>query len=374
MGAASTKLMKAGLSVLHATRIGAALAPLSRGQGVIFTLHSVRPEPPLAFEPNRILKVTPEFLDTAIHAVDRAGYDIVSLDEVARRIERQGAGRPFATFTFDDGYRDNRDYAYPIFKKHGFPFTIYIPTDYPDGDGDLWWLVLEGAIRKATRVRVLLGGVERMFDTADVAGKHDAFKQIYWSLRPGPERDLRATVRRIAEDADFDTTTLCRDLVMSWDEIRALAADPLVTIGAHTRRHFAVGKLSDEEARAEISESVARVARELGRPCRHFSYPYGDAASAGPRDFAIAAELGLATAVTTHKDVLRRTYAMTGLPRVSLNGDYQQARYVEAMMTGVPFLAFDAARAANKQLSRLVSGARSLIPLAPAARPDAAST
>ncbi|MCC7254158.1 polysaccharide deacetylase family protein [Hyphomicrobium sp.] len=368
-------LTRTALSALHYSGLGALLAPLARGKGVIFTLHNVRPEPPEPFAPNRILKVTPEFLETAIESVRGAGYDIVSLDEAARRMS-VAAPAPFACFTFDDGYRDNRDYAYPVFKRHGLPFAIYVPTVYADGEGDLWWFVLEQAIRKADQLRVVLGGVERRFETRTTEQKDAAFDAIYWTLRAGPEIELRATVRKIADAAGYDPSRLCRDLIMDWDELRALAADPLVTIGAHTRRHFAVAQLSEDEARAEIAESVARIERELGRPCRHFSFPYGDAGSAGPRDFAIARSLGLATAVTTQKDVLRARNALTGLPRISLNGDYQEARYVRAMMTGVPSLALDTVKASLARV-RGLRGARgpekAVASGAAATRPGAAS-
>lgn len=372
----ATTLMRMGLTLLQGTGLGAALAPHARGKGVIFTLHSVRPEPPQPFEPNRILKVTPAFLEEAILTVREAGYDIVSLDEVAARLKSDAPSRPFACFTLDDGYRDNRDYAYPVFKRHEVPFAIYVPTQYADGRGDLWWLVLETAIRKASRVRAELADGERVFDTATTEGKERAFCQIYRHLRAGPEHALRAAVARIAAEAGYDPSTLCRDLIMDWDELRALAADPLVTIGAHTLSHFAVAKLPEDEARAEIAGSVARIAHELARPCRHFSFPYGDAASAGPRDFAIAAALGLETAVTTRKDVLRAGCAATSLPRVSLNGDFQQARYLKAMLTGVPFLAFNAAKAALGRMTparKGVDGGVTAAVLA-AGRPGAASS
>ncbi len=374
MGSTTTNLMQKALSALHVSGIGRLLAPVTRGKGVIFTLHNVRPEPAQAFEPNRILKVTPQFLEAAIETVRQAGYDIVSLDEAARRLKSAGATTPFACFTLDDGYRDNRDYAYPVFKKHGVPFAIYIPTAYADGDGDLWWFVLEEAIRKVDRLEVVLDGTPRVFDASTPQAKDRTFYDIYWPLRDRPESELRAAVQKIAEAAGYDPSTLCRDLIMNWDELRALAADPLVTIGAHTRGHFAIAKLSEEEARAEIAESVARIERELGRPCRHFSFPYGDAGSAGPRDFAIAKSLGLETAVTTHKDVLRSKYGMTGLPRVSLNGDFQKPRYVGAMMTGLPFLLFDTAKAGLRNLRKILKAGWKRAPVdAPVTRPGAAS-
>lgn len=346
----TTTLMQAALSGLYYTGLAALLAPRTRGKGVIFTLHNVRPEPPQPFEPNRILKVTPDFLETAIETVRKAGYDIVSLDEATRRLKTDGPTRPFACFTFDDGYRDNRDFAFPIFKRRNLPMAIYIPTDYPDGKGELWWLVLEAAISRANEVRVGLDGIARTFATRTPDEKNRAFDEIYWSLRRRPESELRATVRELAEQVGYDASTLCSDLVMDWDELRALAADPLVTIGAHTCRHFAVAKLPKDEALNEIADSVTRIERELQRPCRHFSFPYGDETSAGERDFEIAASLGLETAVTTRKDVLRAEPIMTGLPRISLNGDFQKARYVSVMMTGVPFLIFDAAKAVRRRL------------------------
>ena len=78
-----------------------------------------------------------------------------------------------------------------------------------------------------------------------------------------------------------------------------MARDPLVTIGAHTRGHYALARLGEERARVEITQSIARLEQQLGRPCRHFSYPYGDASAAGEREFRLAREAGVATAVTT---------------------------------------------------------------------------
>jgi peptidoglycan/xylan/chitin deacetylase (PgdA/CDA1 family) len=290
------------------------------------------------------LKVTPDFLEAVVGNVLAAGFDVVSLDEVPRRLETPGAGRPFACFTFDDGYRDNRDFAYPIFKRHNLPFAIYVPAGYPGGKGDLWWLVLEAAIAKADGVRVVMNGEARIFETGGDAAKDRAFHEIYWWLRWLPEREARAAVAEIARNAGYDSSRLCADLVMTWDELRDLAKDPLVTIGAHTCGHYALAKLDELEARAEMENSVKRVEAELGRPCRHFSYPYGDETSAGPREFDIAKSLGLATAVTTRKGLIRAEHAqaLTGLPRLSLNGDFQQQHYVQVLLTGAPFAVMDA--------------------------------
>lgn len=149
-----TAMMKAALSGLYHTR-ARLLAPYTQGTGVIFTLHHVRPEPqePRVYAPNRILEVTPEFLDAVIDQVQEAGLDIVSLDEGLQRL-KDGDDRRFVCFTFDDGYRDNREYAYPLFKRRSLPLTLYVPTDYPDGNGELWWLALEQIVANAPEIEL----------------------------------------------------------------------------------------------------------------------------------------------------------------------------------------------------------------------------
>jgi peptidoglycan/xylan/chitin deacetylase (PgdA/CDA1 family) len=123
---------------------------------------------------------------------------------------------------------------------------------------------------------------------------------------------------------------------MGWEELRQLAADPLVTIGAHTVNHVMLRKTSDEEAKSEMKMSAAVIETALGLRPRHLSYPIGDPGSAGPREFRLAAELGFATAVTTRPGMLFPEHRdhLTALPRISLNGEYQRLRYVRVLLSG----------------------------------------
>jgi peptidoglycan/xylan/chitin deacetylase (PgdA/CDA1 family) len=346
MHTTSTTLLKTTLSLLHATGLAGLFSPLTRGAGAILMLHQVSPGEPAAFEPNRILRVTPDFLDQTIRQVLESGFDVLSLDEVTARLSSGKVGRPFVAFTLDDAYKDNLVHAYPVFKTYGLPFTVYAPTDYIDGKGELWWLGLERALAALTSAEIEMDGVQRSFQLATAREKNIAYDKIYWWLRSIDETVARQKVRELCVTAGICLNTLCRDLIMDWEELRHLAADPLVTIGGHTRRHYAVGRLGPGAARAEIVEGITRLEKELSRPIRHFSFPFGDETSAGPRDFAIARDLGFATAVTTRKGVVHLEHkdALHALPRLSLNGDFQHARYVEVLLSGLPFRLRDFAR------------------------------
>jgi peptidoglycan/xylan/chitin deacetylase (PgdA/CDA1 family) len=330
-------LIRAGLETLYFTGSHLALRPFFGGVGAILTLHHVRPSRRGAFQPNRLLEVAPNFLEDVIVRLRRANVDLVSLDEMHRRLVERCFWRRFACLTFDDGYRDNLRYAYPILKRHRVPFAIYVPTSFPDRAGELWWLGLEAVIANNDRIGLVMRGEEQRFDCSTAEKKNDVFEAVYWWLRSLPtELELRRVVHDLCNRYRVDLAKFCRELCMSWEELSQLAADPLVTIGAHTVNHVRLTKVSEDEAAAEMKMSASVIEAALGTRPRHLSYPVGDATSAGPREFRLAAELGFATAVTTRPGVLFPEHRnhLTALPRISLNGEFQRLRYVRVLLSG----------------------------------------
>jgi hypothetical protein len=107
------------------------------GVGVILTLHHVRPARAGAFQPNRSLEISPEFFDTLITEFRRQGLEFISLDEMHRRLTEGRFFDRFVCITFDDGYRDNAEYAYPILRYHQVPFAIFVASDFADWRGHL---------------------------------------------------------------------------------------------------------------------------------------------------------------------------------------------------------------------------------------------
>ena len=187
--------------------------------------------------------------------------------------------------------------------------------------------------------------VFKVFHSATADEKARSFHQIYWWLRSIEENEARSVVRELCRGVGYDASELSR-LVMNWEELRTLARDPLVTIGAHTSRHYALAKLSQADARAEIEDGADRLTRELGRRPAHMSFPYGSEQCAGPREFRMANELGFKTAVTTRKGLIYAEHSThtSALPRVSLNGDFQSTKYLSVLLSGAPFLFWNKGR------------------------------
>jgi peptidoglycan/xylan/chitin deacetylase (PgdA/CDA1 family) len=330
-------LIRSGLESLYFTGAHRLLQRVLGGVGGILTMHHVRPPRGAAFQPNLLLEIAPEFLEQVIIEARKSEIDIVSLDEMQRRLTERDFRRRFLCLTLDDGYRDNREWAYPILKKHRAPFAIYVATSFPEGAGNLWWLTLEDVIAATPHVEVTIGGTSLALACRSPEEKQEAFERVYWALRALPsEIELRDIVQALAQRYGVDPASRCRDLCLTWKELAQLATDPLVTIAAHTVNHLMLRKAPDDVVRKEMAQSAADIERHLGRRPQHFSYPVGDSTSAGPREFAIARELGFATAVTTRPGLLfpEHHQHLTALPRISLNGEFQRIRYVRVLTSG----------------------------------------
>ena len=331
-------IIRTGLETLYFSGMHHFMRPLVGGVGSILTMHHVRPRRPDAFQPNRLLEITPKFLEGLLKRLARARIDVISLDEMHQRFISEDFKRRFVCITFDDGYKDVKEYAYPLLRKYKLPFAMYIPTSFPDRLGEMWWLALEAVIAQNSRIGMVINGKDQFFECGSVSEKRELYDAVYGYIRSmKTEDELRKFVRDLCATYRVDIAAFCRDLCMDWQELGEMAEDPLMTIGAHTVNHVMLKKIaSDDVTRAEMEMSRSVLEAALGKRPQHLAYPVGDPTSAGPREFRIAAELGFKTATTTRPGVLFKVHRehLTALPRISVNGEFQQQRYMKVLMSG----------------------------------------
>jgi peptidoglycan/xylan/chitin deacetylase (PgdA/CDA1 family) len=330
-------VIRAGLGALYVTGAHHLLRPIFAGVGAIFMLHQVRPRREAEFQPNRHLEVAPEFLRATLAHLRTEDIDIITMDEVHRRLIARDFSRRFASFTLDDGYRDNRDFALPVMREFDAPATVYVASDFAQGIGRLWWVALERAIAGASSIEAPIGGAMVRLDTGTPAAKQAAFDRLHGWLRRLPgEHDVEREIGALCARHGIDEAAICRELCMSWDELKPFADDPLVMIGAHSITHCNLARQSAEIASHEMATSRMRIEEALQRPVVHLAYPYGDRIAAGTREFALAHTAGFKTAVTTRPGMIFPGSAahLTALPRVSLNGNYQDERILPVLTSG----------------------------------------
>jgi peptidoglycan/xylan/chitin deacetylase (PgdA/CDA1 family) len=330
-------VIRAGLGALYFSGAHYLLRPIFSGVGAIFMLHHVRPRRDAEFQPNRHLEVAPEFLRAMLSHLRSRGVDIITLDEAHQRLIERNFSRRFACFTFDDGYRDNRDFALPVMREFEAPFTVFVTSDFAEGTGRLWWIALEMVIARAASIEVSIGGVATRIDASTPSAKQVAFDRLHDWLRGLPgEHDIQREITALCARHGVDESSVCRDLCMSWDELKPFAEDSLVSIGAHSVTHCNLAMQTEATAGHEMAVSRARIEDVLQHPVVHLAYPYGDKIAAGRREFALARAAGFKTAVTTRPGMIFPESAdhMTALPRVSLNGNYQDTRIFPVLTSG----------------------------------------
>lgn len=190
--------------------------------------------------------------------------------------------RPPVLVTFDDGYRDYHDLAYPILKRLDIPAIVFLSTGLIDEGGLLWTDLVHLAILRSPLGQVQLpwpgGGIHKLGDTAErmtlsaVARKH---------LKSLPDMARRAAVEQLVTVLATDPASLhVERQMLSWDEVRATL--DLTTYGGHGHTHAILSRVSPTALDEEIGRCQERIMAELGAPAELFAYPNGQ-----PQDFDV---------------------------------------------------------------------------------------
>ncbi|MCA1388192.1 polysaccharide deacetylase family protein [Bradyrhizobium sp. IC3123] len=310
----------------------------SRGAGAILRFRYVRPRR-RGFQPLREHEITPQFLDRAIRALKRWNYDFLGMDEVCRRAVMLPEKRRFVALTFDGAGKDLITFAYPVLARHAVPFTIYVPTAFPDGVGEAWWLALEQVIARESRIDLMMGDKEQRFTVADKAGKQALFSHLESWLRSLPPADLSAAIADLCTRYRIDLAALSREASMDWEDLARLAGDPLVTIGSATVNYPMLANMKAAAALREMTMGKAVAESAFNREIRHFAYPFGDRASFRRSHVVMAEQAGFASAASTIPGIVEaegRTN-LRALPRISWDGRVRSLRMLRVLVSGAAF-------------------------------------
>ena len=309
------------------------------GAGVVLRFQHVRPSHLGLFQPHKPHEITPRFLDRTIGALKRWNYDIVSMDEVCHRALSPPTRTRFVALTFDGGYKDFAAYAYPVLRKHNVPFAIYLPTAFPDGLGEAWWLALEQMIARESRISLVMDRKERHFMIYKTQAKYELFDHLCEWLRALSPADRNFAIKDLCTRYSTDMAALSRDAWMDWDDLAKIAADPNATIGSATVNYPALSSLRDADAQREIAMGKAVAQAAFHRDIRHFAYPFGDRGAFRRQHVVMAEEAGFASAASAIGGVvepLGRTN-LYALPRIGWDGREGSIRMMRVLLSGINF-------------------------------------
>jgi len=233
----------------------------------------------------------------------REGYEVLTLDEAAvvLRGERQ-VGRAAAVITFDDGYRDVYDQAWPVLRELDLPATVFLPTAYIDGPrllehDRIYWLIFQARARGLSLQAPLAQAGFSSERVAALCSEPDAERladQLIYLPSVMRERALRKLETALGHrlgpyPSGYE--------LLRWEMIKEMAGAG-ITFAAHTDRHLALTFEAESAVERELVNCKRALEARLNRPVRHFAYPnglYNDAIKAQ------LAHAGFEAAVTTDR-------------------------------------------------------------------------
>ncbi len=291
------------------------------GIATIFMLHRVAPFEQNRLFPNENMKVSSEFLEKFILELKDKGYEFISLDELCSILQAQINVKKKIVFTLDDGYKDNYEIAYSVFKKHNVPFTVYVTTSFPNKKALLWWYAIEDLIIENDEL--IVG--EEIFYCGTYEEKNRVFLQIREKILKLEQQNLLDGLQELFENYTIDWFRNNETVCMSWENIIELSQDHLCTIGGHTKNHYAFNKLDKDEIYKEIIDANNEIEDKINKKIEHFAYPFGGRSEVGKIEFDIIKSLNFKTVTTTRNGTVyfdHIKYLNCCIPRVMLTENF----------------------------------------------------
>jgi peptidoglycan/xylan/chitin deacetylase (PgdA/CDA1 family) len=313
-------------AILETSRLGALLRRVGAWRGVLVLNHHRIGEASTWSTGAEVWSATAEEFDEQVVFLSR-NFEVIDVDELSPRLLRQRGRR--VAITFDDGYRECHDIAYPILKAHGVPATFFLVTGFLDGACGAWWDEVSWMVLRSERdelpangwlpTPVALSGPGREAGLAALLARYKHFPAERAEDFLTYLGEATGTGRRDPDEARQDW--------MTWEMARELQRAGM-RIAGHTVAHPVLARTSADRQKAEIAGSLDRIEAELGARPRIFSYPDGTRGSFDATTKALLRESGVRLGFANHGGIARADgWDPFSVPRISVTRRMTRSRF-----------------------------------------------
>lgn len=250
------------------------LAPVPSTISILTYHHIAEHDPNYPYDPG-VADATPTQFRRHMEMLARYGTPI-GIDELCRALDGAPLPKNPVMVTFDDGYRSCHDVALPILRAVGMRATFFIPTTYINERRLYWWERIAYVLSQARKQTATVTYPMRVeIDRTNPDAHRDLTNLIKDTAGLDIERFVEGLFTAFGVEWDRDIEARhADDVVMTWDQIRALSRAGM-DVESHTRRHRVLQTLDDEQLRDELLGSRQDLEQQLGRPVRALAYPVG---------------------------------------------------------------------------------------------------
>jgi peptidoglycan/xylan/chitin deacetylase (PgdA/CDA1 family) len=231
------------------------------------------------FDPG-LFEATPDQLNDQISYIKRH-LSLVTLDEALAFIDgsiKEKTRRCRVLITFDDGYLDNYEIAYPILRSHGAQGVFFLATSIVGSCQVPWWDHIAYLVRTARRRRFSLRYPKHLDVDLDQTGLEVSLRNILWLYKQPDNSDSARFIREVKEEAEGEDVPGTLRRFLNWDEAREMSRGGMA-IGSHTHSHTVLSQLEPERQYEELSKSRTILKAQLGVEAEVLAYPIGSRTS-----------------------------------------------------------------------------------------------
>jgi len=244
------------------------------------------------FDPG-IFSATAEEFDRQIAYLKRR-LSLVTLDEALVFVDgsiKETKSRCRVLITFDDGYLDNYNIAFPIMCSHGAQGTFFLATSMVGSCHVPWWDRIAYLVRTARCHRFSLSYPSVLAVDIDRNGVPESVQAILRAYKRPANSDSVRFIQELKEASMGEDPLSSLRRFLSWDASREMSRAGMA-IGSHTHSHCVLRQLNPDRQREELSASRAILKEQLGVEADVLAYPVGHKSSFSKQTMEIARESG----------------------------------------------------------------------------------
>ncbi|VAW71555.1 hypothetical protein MNBD_GAMMA12-3566 [hydrothermal vent metagenome] len=278
-------LVKRGIQYI-AARLGPHTRQSKQPQLLVLMYHRILPlddERTSLEEPGMI--VTPETLKNNLETIASYFKFVQLSDWIEKKKKGETLPAMACAITFDDGWQDNYEFAYPILQELNIPATIFLVSNMVGSHSQFW---PERLARTITAIasqqpqqwtNPLLGWIKDThtdFSFSSTAPSRDELTQIIGQVKQFSDQEIHSRLDQIEKELVLDTKSQT-DSLLSWEQVAEMTASGLIEMGSHTCHHIRLNAQTNQAVMDnEIVESKAQIEKLTGQPVKTFCFPNGD--------------------------------------------------------------------------------------------------
>ena len=207
----------------------------------------------------------------------KSNFDVISIEELESLSKSTSKfNQKFAIISFDDGYIDNYELAYPILKSYQTPAIFFIATDFIDKEVLPWWDEIAFLLRQSCgkTYRLLNTGKSFTLQKATIDRTIQRIMSAAKVLEHHSIEEVLSDVREQFHEAKMMAEENKQQLFMSWNQVKEMAVSGM-EIGSHTISHRILSQLSLSQQEHEIVTSKQVIESRISKPVHSIAYPVG---------------------------------------------------------------------------------------------------